>query len=65
MHPKFVPIVLLAMAVLTGCSNAGGRAGDANDPAATTDSEQMSKETGDVGGVNGKKPKERLGAEGV
>lgn len=65
MYPKFVLIVLLAIAAFPGCSDAGGRAGDANDPAATTDSEQMSKETGDVGGVNGKKPKERLGAEGV
>lgn len=61
---KLLPSSLLVIACVVGCSGGGGRSGDANDPATTTDTEQMSDETGDVGGANGRKPINR-GAEGV
>jgi len=46
-------LILLTCTCALGCSGAG-KPGDANDPAQSTDTEAMSKETGDVGNANSK-----------
>lgn len=46
---RLTSFVLLASALLLGCSGGGGHQGDVNDPATTSDQAQMSRETGDVG----------------
>lgn len=53
MHVRRASTAILTLALLAGCSTSGGSQGDANDPTATTDTEQMTDETGDVGNVNG------------
>ncbi len=40
--------MLSAVLCLAGCGQPGGTEGDANDPAAETDAEQMEEETGEV-----------------
>ena len=40
--------VLLSVICFMGCSTETGESGDANDPAAETDTEQMDDESGDV-----------------
>lgn len=56
----FLRLAIVSLALLgMGCSSGGGRAGDANDPALTTDKTALSDETGSIGEAsNGKaKPK--------
>ncbi|MEZ6137127.1 MAG: hypothetical protein R3C53_19715 [Pirellulaceae bacterium] len=48
LNKLFIPLVLLSLSLVAGCGPSGGAAGDANDPAATSDDAQMQSETGDV-----------------
>lgn len=43
-----------------GCSQGGGKVGDANDPTLSSDSAAMADETGSIGdATNGKAPKKK------
>ena len=49
MKLAFVHISMLSLVLfLSGCGPKAGTEGDANDPAAASDTEQMEDETGDV-----------------
>lgn len=47
--------MLCLMLVSVGCSSGGGRAGDANDPAKTSDESAMKDETGFIGDAKNSK----------
>lgn len=45
--------LMLLLGLAWGCSGEGGSVGDANDPATTSDADQMSDETGEVSDGSG------------